>query len=407
MPENKQAQIKQILTKAVDKIYPSPEFLEQKLKQDKKLTIYQGFDPTGNSLHIGHSVGLIKLKQFQDMGHKVIFLIGDYTAMIGDPDKKSARKSLTREQVLDNCKDYRKQAEKIVDFKGKNPVELRYNSSWHSKLNFDDILKLLANFTVQRMLERDLFEQRIKSGNPLYLHEFMYPVMQAYDSVEMEVDGEIGGSDQTFNMLQGRDLSKTLKNKDKFVLTTKLLEDPTGRKMGKTEGNMVRLDDNPGEMFGKIMSWPDTMIALGYELCTLTSVEKVSQVKKLLNQPNTNPKDLKTDLAMEIVSIHHSSKRAEAAKNEFNKIFSHKELPDVIDKLLVMDIEYNIIDLIMLAELAPSKSEAKRLVEQGGVKLDGDTIKNWNHNIKPKDNSVLKVGKRKFVKLILRQQENE
>ena len=220
-----QAKIKELLEKGVDNIYPNREFLEQKLRSGKKLTIYQGFDPTADTLHIGNSVGLINLKQFQDLGHKIIFLIGDYTAMIGDPDKKTVRKQLTHEQVIKNCKSYKEQAGKILNFSGKNPVQLKYNGKWLSKLTFKDTLELLANFTVQRMIERDLFEKRIKDGNPLYLHEFMYPVMQAYDCVAMDIDGEIGGSDQTFNMLAGRDLMKKLKNKEKFILTTKLLEE--------------------------------------------------------------------------------------------------------------------------------------------------------------------------------------
>ncbi|PIP75329.1 tyrosine--tRNA ligase, partial [Candidatus Kuenenbacteria bacterium CG22_combo_CG10-13_8_21_14_all_39_9] len=252
-PKNQANQIKELLEKGVESIYPDKSYLEKLLASGKKLTVYQGFDPTADTLHIGNFVGLIKLKQFQDLGHRVIFLIGDYTAMIGDPDKRTVRKQLTYKQVIKNCKNYQAQASKILNFSGKNPVQLKYNSEWLSKLTFKDTLELLTNFTVQRILERDLFEQRIKSGNPLYLHEFMYPVMQAYDSVAMNVDGEIGGNDQTFNMLAGRDLMAKMKNKEKFVLTIKLLEDPSGKKMGKTEGNMITLNDSPKNMFGKIM----------------------------------------------------------------------------------------------------------------------------------------------------------
>ncbi|MFH1890950.1 MAG: tyrosine--tRNA ligase [Candidatus Kuenenbacteria bacterium] len=391
--------IDELLTKGVENIYPSREFLEKALKSGKKLTIYQGFDPTANSLHIGHAVGLIKLKQFQELGHQVIFLIGDYTALIGDPDKKSARKPMTREEIMANCKDYQKQAASILDFEGKNKVELKYNSQWLSKLTFAHTLGLLTNFTVQRMLERDLFEARIKSGNPLYIHEFMYPVMQAYDCVSMEVDGEIGGNDQTFNMLAGRTLMKAMKNKEKFVLTTKLLIDSTGKKMGKTEGNMITLSDSPKEMFGKIMSWPDTMIALGFELCTHASMDAVRRIEKKLKD-GKNPRDLKAELAREIISIYYSMEEAKKSEQEFNKIFRDKDTPDQLDKVFIMEnVEYNIADLIMLANLSESKAQAKRLVEQGAVKLDKKAVKDWKSKIKPNDKTVLQVGKRKFAQL--------
>ncbi len=403
MSPKDQAKIDELLTKGVANIYPSREFLEKALKSGKKLTLYQGFDPTADSLHIGHAVGLIKLKQFQDLGHKVIFLIGDYTALIGDPDKRSARKPMTRDEIMANCKDYQKQASNILDFTGKNKVEIKYNSQWLSKLTFADTLELLTNFTVQRMLERDLFENRIKSGNPLYIHEFMYPVMQAYDCVAMEVDGEIGGNDQTFNMLAGRDLIKTLKNKDKFVLTTKLLVDPAGNKMGKTEGNMARLDDPPKEIFGKVMSWPDTFIPLGFELCTHASMEKVDQINKEL-EAGKNPRDLKVDLAKEVVSMYYTKEKAKQAEDEFNKIFRDKDTPDQLDKVFIMEnVEYNIVDLIVLANLSESKAQAKRLIEQGAVKLDKKAIKDWKSTVKPGDKAVLQVGKRKFAELNYRE----
>ena len=398
MHKSKSEQIKELLDKGVSNIYPSREFLEEKLNSGQKLKIYQGFDPTGNTLHVGHMAGILKLKQFQDLGHEVIFLIGDYTAMIGDPDKRTARQPLTREQVLANCQDYQKQASKILDFKGKNPVTLKFNSQWLSKLTFADTLNLLTNFTVQRMLERDLFEARIKSGNPLYLHEFMYPVMQAYDSVAMDVDGELGGNDQTFNMLAGRDLIKTLKSKEKFVLTMKLLEDPTGKKMGKTEGNMITLNDSPTDMFGKVMSWPDGAIILGFELCTTASLSEIADLKKMLAN-GVNPRDLKAQLGKELVTLYHSKQKAVEAELEFNKVFKDKNTPDNIAESIIANKPYNIIDLIITTKLVSSKSEARRLVEQGGVKLADKTINNWKNSVQPKTGDVLKVGKRKFARL--------
>ena len=401
MTKSKSEQIRELLDKGVANIYPSREFLEEKLNRGEKLKIYQGFDPTANTLHIGHMAGIMKLRQFQELGHEVIFLIGDYTAMIGDPDKRTARQPLTREQVLANCRDYQKQAGKILNFKGKNPVTLKFNSQWLSKLTFADTLNLLTNFTVQRMLERDLFEERIKSGNPLYLHEFMYPVMQAYDSVAMDVDGEIGGNDQTFNMLTGRDLTKTLKGKEKFVLTMKLLEDPTGKKMGKTEGNMITLTDTPTDMFGKVMSWPDTAIVLGFELCTNATMAEVADIKKMLKD-GVNPRNLKAQLGKEIVTLYHSKQKALESETEFNKIFKDKASPDNLAEVVIKKQSYNIIDLIMETKLVAGKSEAKRLVEQGGVKLSNQTINNWKSTVEPKSGDILKIGKRKFAKLLIK-----
>ncbi|OGG86766.1 tyrosine--tRNA ligase [Candidatus Kuenenbacteria bacterium RIFCSPHIGHO2_02_FULL_39_13] len=394
--------MKELLEKGVESIYPDKSYLEKLLESDKKLTVYQGFDPTADTLHIGSSVGLIKLKQFQDLGHHVVFLIGDYTAMIGDPDKRTVRKQLTYEQVIKNCKNYQAQASKILNFSGKNPVQLKYNSEWLSKLTFKDTLELLTNFTVQRILERDLFEQRIKSGNPLYLHEFMYPVMQAYDSLVMNVDGEIGGNDQTFNMLTGRDLMAKMKNKEKFVLTMKLLEDPSGKKMGKTEGNMITLNNSPKDMFGKIMSWPDTMIALGFELCTNYSMDEVAEIKEKLTNQKTNPRDLKAELAKEIITCYHSKAEADKAEQEFNRIFRDKNTPTNMEKVFIMNIEYDLPELMVSAQLVPSKSEAKRLIEQGGVTLDNKKITDWKNKIKPRNGDILKIGKRKFARLIIK-----
>lgn len=401
MTKSKTEQIKELLEKGVANIYPSREFLEKELNSGKKLKIYQGFDPTATTLHIGHMAGILKLKQFQDLGHEVIFLIGDYTAMIGDPDKKTARQQLTHQQVLNNCQDYQKQASRFLNFKGKNPVTLKFNSQWLKKLTFAQTLDLLTNFTVQRMLERDLFQERIKAGNPLYLHEFMYPVMQAYDSVAMDVDGEIGGNDQTFNMLSGRDLMKTLKGKEKFVLTMKLLEDPHGKKMGKSEGNMITPSDSPTDMFGKVMSWPDGAIIRGFELCTTATLSEITDLEKMLRD-GVNPRNLKAQLGKELVTLYHSKQKALEAEAEFNKIFKDKENPDNLAEITIKKQSYNIIDLIMEAKLITSKSEAKRLVEQGGIKLDNKTIKNWQASVQPENNDILKVGKRKFVKLLVK-----
>ena len=401
-PKNQANQIKELLTKGVENIYPNREFLEKLLNSGKKLTVYLGIDPTGPELHIGHAIPLAKLKAFQNLGHKIILLIGNFTALAGDPDKSHARKRLTKEEIDLNIKTYQEQIGKILDLKGKNPVEFKYNYDWHSQLKFSDLVNIASHFTVQQMLARDLFEKRIKDGNPIQLHEFLYPLMQAYDSVAMNVDGEIGGNDQTFNMLAGRDLMAKIKNKEKFVLTIKLLEDPSGKKMGKTEGNMITLNDSPKNMFGKIMSWPDTMIALGFELCTNYSMDEVAEIKEKLINKKTNPRDLKADLAKEIITFYHSKAEADKAEQEFNKIFRDKNTPTNMEKVFIMNIEYDLPELMASAQLVPSKSEAKRLIEQGGVTLAGKKITDWKKKVKPADNTVLKIGKRKFAKLIIK-----
>src|SRR3990167_3838404 len=264
-----------------------------KERRKKKITLYQGFDPPSPSLHIGHLIGIRKLAQFQALGHKVIFLIGDFTGMIGDPsDKSAARKKLSKKEVLENAKGWKKQIEKILRFDGPNAAEVRYNSECLSKLSSQEVIELASNFTVQQMEERDFFQDRLKEDKPIYLHEFLYPLLQGYDSVSMGVDLEVGGNDQLFNMLSGRTLMKALKGKEKYVLTMKLLTDTTGKKMGKTEGNAINLTDEPDDMYGKVMSFPDPFIEQGLELLTDLEVSELANRKTL---------DAKKALAFEIV----------------------------------------------------------------------------------------------------------
>jgi tyrosyl-tRNA synthetase len=336
-----------------------------------------------------------KLRQFQDLGHKVIMLIGDFTGMIGDPtDKTSARQQLTRKQVLANCKNYQKQASKILNFKGKNKVEVKYNSKWLAKMNFVDILELTSHFTVQRMIERDMFQERLKEAKPIYVHEFMYPVMQAYDSVVMNVDGEVGGNDQTFNMLAGRDLLKDLKNKEKFVLTTKLLVDVTGKKMGKSEGNMISLVDAPEEMFGKVMSWTDEMIVKGFELCTTVSMAEIKNIESEL-QKGVNPRDLKLRLAGEVVKTFLGEAAAEKAQTYFVSTFSKKETPTEMPE--IKPSVYDIITVLAEAKICTSKSDARRAIEQGGVKVNEEKVSDFAYQTKAGD--VVQKGSRFFVKV--------
>jgi len=399
--------IEEILRRGVEHIYPEPGALKKILMSGKRIRIYCGFDPTGPDLHIGNGNQLRKLAQFQNLGHEVIFLIGDFTAMIGDPDKLAVRKQLTQKEVLANFKGWKKQAEAVLNFGGKNPVKIKYNSQWHSKLSLGDALHLASKVTVQRMLERDMFEKRMQEGKPIYLHEFLYPLMQGYDSIVMDVDLEIGGNDQTFNMLVGRDLMKSLKNKEKFVLTIKLLVDPTGKKMGKTEGNMVMLTDSADNMFGKIMSMPDEMIIEMFELCTDVPLAEIKTMKEQM-QAGVNPRDLKLKLAVEIVKIYKGEKSAQEAKENFIKVFSKKEIPQEI-KIYKVSAKggsasggksYKAMEILVETGLASSNSEARRVIEQGGVKIDNEIVKDVNFNLTSGEHLIQK-GKRFFVKVII------
>lgn len=386
--------IEEILTRGVEDIYPSKEEFEKALRSGKHLTIYNGIDPTGPTLHIGHGVVLLKLRQLQELGHKIILLIGDFTGMIGDPtDKTAARKKLTRKEVLANCKNYKEQAGRILDMK---KTEIKYNSKWLGKLKFGDILELTAHFTVPRLLERNMFQERLKEGKTISLHEFLYPVMQAYDSVAMDVDAEVGGNDQTFNMLAGRDLMKDLKQKEKLVLTTKLLVDPTGKKMGKTEGNMVTLEDTPEEMYGKVMSWPDTLMPMVFEICTRVPI---GEIKNILAG---DPRDAKMRLAREIVSLYRSEKDAAAAEENFVKVFQKKEAPEEVAEYKVSSGKYKVLDLLVETKLAASKGEARRLVEQGGVKVGDGVITDIKAEVEIlKEGVLIQKGKRHFVRVKL------
>ncbi len=388
--------IEELLTRGVENIYPTREFLDSKLKSGEQLALYTGYDPTGPTLHIGHGITLLKLSDFQKLGHKIIMLIGDFTGMIGDPtDKASTRQKLTREQVLENAKEYKKQASAILDFKGDNPVEIKYNSEWLAKLNFADVLELTSHFTVPRLLERDMFQERLKSGGTIHLHEFLYPVMQAYDCVVMDVDGEVGGNDQTFNMLAGRTLMKDLKNKEKFVIAGKLLTDDSGKKMGKTEGNMIAFSDTPEDMFGKVMRWNDEMIVSGFEICTRLPMEEVKEIEEKL-KAGENPRDAKLKLAFEVTKTFLSEEAANQGQAHFEKVIQSKDRPDEIPE--IRPTSYNIVDVLVESKLCKSKSEARQMIEQGGVKVNDESIELFDFETKAGD--VVQKGKRFFVKIV-------
>jgi tyrosyl-tRNA synthetase len=389
---------KELLSRGIQMVYPSLGFVEAKIKKGEKLTIYLGIDPTGPTLHLGHVIPLKILSRFQKMGHKVIMLLGDFTAMIGDPtDKTSARVALTHKQVMSNLKNYKKQASKILDFDGKNKAEIRFNSKWLGKMKFEDILHLASTTTVQQMLERDMFEKRMESGLPIYLHEFLYPLMQGYDSVAMKVDGEIGGNDQTFNMLAGRDLMKTLQNKEKFVITVKLLEDNTGKKMGKTEGNMVAISDSPSEMFGKVMSWNDSLIIPGFELCTDVPMTVMESIATDIVRGALNPRDAKMRLAREIISVFYDEKKADEEQEKFIKTFQKKEIPDEVMEISTPK-DVLLVDIFLQNKIVASKGEHRRLVEEGAVSNISLDIKISDPNDIVKE-GVYRIGKKRFCKI--------
>lgn len=388
--------IENFLSRGVENIYPSREFLEEKLKEGKKLSMYLGIDPTGPTLHLGHAMALKKLREFQELGHKAILLIGDFTAMIGDPtDKAASRKKLSRKEVLDNAKFYKKQASIFLNFNGWNFAEIKYNSQWLSKMCFEEVLGLASNMTVEQMLKRDMFELRRKADKPIYIHEFLYPLMQGYDSVAMKIDGETGGNDQTFNMLAGRTLMKQMLGKEKFVITTKMLEgDISGKKMGKTEGNEIAFVDSENEMFGKVMSWSDEMIISGFELVTDIPMGEIAKIKAELDS-GANPRDAKMKLAGAIVSVFYGEKAAEKAQDAFISTFSSGGVPEDVEEV---NIERGASLYDAVSGLVESKSDLRRLVESGAVsEMGGEKI--TDINLKVEKDITLKIGKRRFLKI--------
>lgn len=383
--ENK---IEHLLNNGVESVLVK-ENLREKLLSGKRLKVYLGIDPTGPTLHMGHAIPMLKLKEFQDLGHQVILLMGDFTAMIGDPtDKSSARKQLTKKEVLMNLRKYKKQASRFLKFQGKNPALFKFNSKWLSKMNFEQVLSLASKTTIDQMLKRDMFAKRREEGKPIFGHEFFYPLMQGYDSVAMEVDVEVGGNDQTFNMLMGRDLVGEILKKDKAVISMKLLEDNNGKKMGKTEGNMVSFEDSSEEMFGKVMSWNDSLISIGFELCTFLEKNEIPNFQ--------NPKDSKMQLAFEIVSIYHSEQKALKAKQDWISKFEKKEIPEDV---LEIKFEENSLDLLVNNNLVDSKSKARALFEQGAI-MSLSEKKKLSLKDSFQKGFVYKVGKHTFIKII-------
>ncbi|MBP9762468.1 tyrosine--tRNA ligase, partial [Patescibacteria group bacterium] len=437
--------IEWFLNHGVEEVLPSKQGLREKLLRGERIRIYYGIDPTGPTIHIGHLIPLMKVAELQALGHEIIILIGDFTGMIGDPtDKGATRQQLTREKVLENCRLYKEQIGHIIKFDGPNAAQLRFNSEWLAKLSFADVIELSAHFTVQQMMERDMFEKRFRgevlclrckkqftpSGQikfvgptiqdeeeetgkmtlslevlsslcpncgqtvqetwdqfsrtkglpnpiifpkPIRLHEFFYPLMQGYDSVALDVDLEIGGNDQTFNMLAGRTLLREMKHKEKFVMRCRLLADPTGKKMGKSEGNMIALTDSPIDAYGKIMSWTDEMILPGFEILTMLSDAEVAERKQKI-EAGENPMVFKRELAERVVAWAFSPEAATQASEHFKHVHQQGERPEEIPVVVIEEVALSLVDLLVRTGLVSSKGDARRQIEQKAVRVDDVVI---------------------------------
>lgn len=397
--------IDELINRSVAEILPSKEEFRKLLMSGKKIRFYIGTDPTGTSLHLGHATNYMVLERLRKLGHEAIFLIGDFTARIGDPsDKNAVRKQLSRTDVKNNVKTWLKQVKPIVDLNDpKNPVKILYNHDWLSKLKFEDVINLSSNFTVKQMLERDMFEKRMSENKPIYLHEFFYPLMQGYDSVAMDVDMELCGNDQKFNALAGRTLLKRLKNKEKFVFITTLLENPITKEkmMSKSLGTGVFLDATPDSMYGGIMAQADANIPQLFIDCTYVSLTEIDKIKNDLKNNQINPRDAKMKLAFEIVKIYHGEKKAKEAQDSFINTFQKKEIPETMEEISSTPEEL-LSEVLVKNKILASKGEWRRLILGNAIH---DLDKNENitdQNVKIIESLTLKIGKKRFVKVLLK-----
>ena len=381
-----------------EEIIPENELvkkIEKSSKNNKPLNIKLGCDPSRPDLHLGHSVVLRKLKDFQDLGHTAILLIGNFTAMIGDPTgQNKTRPQLNQDEVFENSKSYMDQAGIILDSK---LLKIVHNGDWLSRMNFNDVIKLASNYTVARMLERDDFTKRYSGGQPISLHEFLYPLAQGYDSVHINSDVELGGTDQKFNLLVGRALQKESNLEPQVIITTPLIEGTDGvEKMSKSYDNYIGFSDSPSNMYGKILSIPDNLIIKYFEYCT--RVLDFETIKLDFEKGNANPRDLKRRLAREIVEIYHTKQKAFKAEEDFDSLFIKKDIPENIPEI-TLEEDSKLLDIMLNHAMVTSKGEGKRMIKQGAVKLDDVKISDINTNVNKGSLSILKVGKRKFLKI--------
>ena len=391
-----------VIRKGTVEIIPEDELarkLEGSLKEEKPLNIKLGCDPSKPDLHIGHAVVLNKLREFQNFGHTAILIVGDFTAMIGDPSgKKKTRPQLTFEETRKNGLTYYEQASKILD---KEKTKIVYNSEWLSKLDMKDIVNILSKFTVQRILERDDFTNRLKEEQEISLHEMLYPVMQGYDSYAINADVELGGTDQKFNILVGRDMQKRFGKEPQVVILMPLLEGTDGNeKMSKSLDNAIGITDTPEDIFGKTMSIPDPLIYKYFKLATKLDQEELSKVKNTLEDISNNPRDMKRKLGHELVKLYYDEDTAKKSVEEFDKIFIKKEVPDDIPVYKLTDDTIKLINLMTITKLTDSNANGRRLIQQGGVSINGKKVTDVNITVNNKKEFILKVGKRKFLKVI-------
>ncbi|MCX7653551.1 MAG: tyrosine--tRNA ligase [Fervidobacterium sp.] len=377
----------------------SEEELLERLKEGRPLRVKLGVDPSRPDLHLGHAVVLRKLKQFQDLGHHVILIIGDFTAMIGDPSGRSTtRPMLSREEVIENAKSYANQAFMILD---KNKTEIRYNNEWLGSMTFADVVKLAGKYTVARMLEREDFAKRYSEGTPISIAEFLYPLAQAYDSVAVQADVELGGTDQLFNLMVGRKIQEEHGLKPQIVLTMPIIEGTDGKlKMSKSYNNYIGFTDEPKDMYGKVMSIPDELIVKYAKLLIDVDEHTVADMEKKINEKLVNPRDYKMWLAKELVKQFHGEERAKEAEEYFVTVFQKKEIPDEMPEVKIQTGSYNIVDLLDKLGIG-TRSEIKRLIAQGGVYLDNNRIDNFKVVVEIKEPHILRIGKRQFIKILV------
>ena len=376
--------------------------LRQRLAEGHPLRVYCGYDPTAPDLHLGHTVTMNKLRQFQALGHEVTFLIGTFTGLIGDPsDKDAVRRQQTPEEAAEKALTYAEQAFKILD---REKTTIRYNADWLSRLSFRDVIHLARHFTVQQFLAQDRFARRYERGDPIWMHEFMYALMQGYDAVATNTDVQIGGTEQLFNLMAGRKLQESYGQRPQTVLTLPILVGTDGHlRMSKTTGNSIGISEPAEQMYGKVMSIPDNAMLNYFTLVTRFGPDEIAAVERSLADGTLNPMQAKMRLAREIVAIYHGDQAAIQAEERFRQVFQDRELPPEADMpVYLLEIETNIVDLLMKARLASSKSQARRLIQQGGVRLDGKAIASIDHVVLPSETAILQVGKRRFVRLVQR-----
>ena len=390
----------ELISRGVEEIIPEQELrdkIENSIKNDKPLIVKLGCDPSRPDLHIGHSVVLRKLRHFQDLGHQAVLVIGDFTAMIGDPTgRNKTRPQLTIEDARDNAKTYLDQAGAVLNM---DTLRVVYNSKWLNEMSFSDVIKLSSSTTVARMLERDDFNKRYDSEVPISLHEFLYPLAQAQDSVELVSDIELGGTDQKFNLLMGRNLQKIVGQKPQCILTMPILEGTDGiEKMSKSYGNDIGISDSANDMYGKTLSIPDNIMLSWFTLAADVDKNYLDEVSQKLEDGSINPMELKRELARKIVTLYHDENKAIEAENHFNKVTVSKGVPDDIDDYQLKEDDL-LVNIIADSGLLNSKSEARRMIKQSAVKIDGETVTDIHHKVKTSDSFILKVGKRKFLKV--------